>query len=106
LTDPAKHTCHAYSLTGGKAVNYQQLAEIISEAIGEQVEYISLTADEARQRMENKGMPQWLIHTFLAYAEDQRKGNADFVSDDVPEILGKSARTVEAFVKDHVELFK
>lgn len=106
LTAPEQHRCHAYLLTGGQAVNYGQLAEMITSAIGERVTYIPITPDAAKAQLEQKGVPSWNIDTFLSYAEDQRHHKADFVSDDLAEILQKPARTVEAFVKEHTAQFK
>lgn len=83
LTNPASHYNKTYLLTGGLAVSYGHIAEAISNAIREKVEYISLSNDEAKQRMEQKGMPQMMINSFLAIAEGQRNGKADFENNTV-----------------------
>jgi uncharacterized protein YbjT (DUF2867 family) len=106
LTEPDKHACHAYLLTGSELVNYGQLASMITEAIGEQVSYVLISAETAKQQMEQKGMPAWAIETFLSYAEDQRNNKAAYVSKDVPDILQKPARTVLAFINEYAEKFK
>lgn len=106
LTAPEKHEYHAYLLTGGEAINYDQLAEIITNEIGEAVTYVPVSLDEAKQQMEQKGLPAWGIETFLSYAEDQRAHKANFVSNDVSDILQKPARTVAAFVTEYTERFK
>jgi|GEM_PF-552423 len=106
LNEPDKHACHAYLLTGGEAVNYNQLAEMISKVIGEQVSYVPISTATAKQQMEQRGMPAWAIETLLSYAEDQRNYKAAFVSNDVPDILQKPARTVEAFIQEYAEKFK
>jgi uncharacterized protein YbjT (DUF2867 family) len=106
LTEPDLHACHAYTLTGRQAVNYEQIAATITKIIGEQVTYIPITADAAKKQMEQKGVPQWTIATFMAYAKEQRNGKATLVSDDVPVILGKPARRIESFFTDYAELFK
>jgi uncharacterized protein YbjT (DUF2867 family) len=106
LTDPASHRNKTYLLTGGEAVNYYQVAEAISSVIGEKVDYISLTADEAKQRMEAKGIPPMLVNTFLAIAEGQRTGKAAFVNNTVAELLNKQPGTVEDFAKDYASSFK
>jgi len=106
LTEPTKHINKTYLLTGGVAVSYGQIAEAIGNAIGEAVTYVSMTSDEARQRMIEKGMPPMMVDTFLAISEGQRNGKADFVNTVGEEILGKRLITVEQFAKDYAESFR
>ncbi|MBB6126763.1 NmrA family NAD(P)-binding protein [Mucilaginibacter lappiensis] len=106
LINPEPHAGKAYLLTGGQAVNFTEIAAIIGAEIGEVVEFIPLNPGEAHQRMEKKGMPAVAVQSILAYAEAQRNNQATYVSPAVSTILNKPARTVKAFVEDHVTLFK
>lgn len=106
LTEPINHYNKTYLLTGGEAVSFGEIAAAISNAINEKVEYVSLTSDEAKQRMEQKGMPDWAVKTFLAIADGQRNGKAAFVNNTVSEILGKPPRTVDEFAKFYSQSFK
>lgn len=106
LTAPAQHVAATYVLTGGEAINYGQLATTLSQVVGEPVTYIALTLEEAKQRMEQKGLPPAMVQTFVAYAATQRSGDADYVSNAVAEILRKPARTAGAFVNDYSGWFK
>ena len=106
LLEPEKHANKAYLLTSDEAINYAQLAAIISRVIEEKIEFVPITEQEARQQMEQAGMPPFLVRTFLAYDEAQRTGQAAVVSSAVREILQRPARTVEAFAKDYVSFFK
>lgn len=74
LQDPAKHTAHTYLLTGDEAVNYARVAELLTEAIGERVNYIPVTAEVARQHLAAKGLPAWAVDSIVGYAEAQREG--------------------------------
>lgn len=105
ITSPKPHVGQAYFLTGGQAVNYTQLAQFISQAIGEEVTYVALTPEQAQQRLVQKGLPVWAIESFLAYAQEQREGKTDLVSTAVVDILCKPARTVEGFLQEHVDQF-
>lgn len=106
LKDPAKHAGQTYILTGDEVLNYWQLADIIGTVIHHKVTYVPLTLEEARERMEKTGMPQWTIQTLITYAEVQRNGDATYVSNDVQQVLGKPARTAAAFIADYIEWFK
>jgi uncharacterized protein YbjT (DUF2867 family) len=106
LAEPEKHINKTYLLTSDKAVNYKQVAEAISNVINEKVEFVSLTLIEAKQQMEQAGMRQWAIETFLSYDEAQYNGKTELVSNDVKNILHKPARTLEGFVMDYANSFK
>jgi uncharacterized protein YbjT (DUF2867 family) len=106
LTNPVEHLNKTYLLTGGIAVSYGQVAEAISQAIGEKVEYVSMSIEEARQRMTEKGMPPMMINTFIAIAEGQRNGKADFVNTVGEHLLDRKLITVEQFAKDYSEAFR
>lgn len=106
LTAPAQHVAATYVLTGGEAINYGQLATILSRVVGEPVTYVALTLEEAKERMEQKGLPPAMVQTFVAYAAVQRSGDAEYVSPAVAEILQKPARTAAAFVNDYAGWFK
>jgi len=106
LTAPDVHAGHSYVLTGGEAVNYGQVAAIVEAVVGEPVTYHALTLAEAQQRMEKRGLPPAAVQTFVSYATAQRAGAAAYVSNDVPEILRKPARSVASFVHDYSSWFK
>ncbi|MFT3701330.1 MAG: SDR family oxidoreductase [Agriterribacter sp.] len=106
LTEPEKNYNKIYLLTSDRAVNYFDIAEVISRAINEKVEYVPISLEEARREMEQKGMPSALIETFISYDAAQRNGETEIVSDSVRTVLGKPARTLEHFAKDYVDCFK
>jgi NAD(P)H dehydrogenase (quinone) len=106
LQEPDKHTAHTYLLTSDEAVNYARIAELLTEAVGEPVHYIPVTAEVARQQLTAKGLPAWTVDSIVGYAEEQRKGLTEIVSTDVRDILQKPARTVAGFVNEYAPLFK
>ena len=106
LTEPEQHINKSYLLTGGEAVDFSQIAVIISKVVGEDVTYVKLSTDEARQQMEQKGIPQLTIQSLLLYAESQRSGKTTYISNAIPQILNKPARTVTGFIKDYANWFK
>jgi len=105
ITQPEKHVNKTYLLTGGQAVSYNDVAEAISQAIHETVTYVAQTPDEARSRMEAKGLPEWAIKLFLVMAKNQQV-DAPEVSTAVEDILGKPSRNVYYFAKDYATWFK
>ena len=105
LTEPEKHVGKTYLLTGQEAVNFYDVAEIISEITGKDIGFTALSIEGARERLEKKGLPPIAIQSILAYAEAQREGKTAYVSDVVSTILKRPARSVRSFVEDHLTYF-
>lgn len=105
LREPASHINKTYLLTGSEAVSYHDVAEAVSQAIHENVAYVSQTPDEARKRLEGRGLPEWAIKLFLVMAKLQREEEST-VSQSVEQILGKPSRNVAYFAKDFATWFK
>lgn len=106
LTAPQAHGNKTYLLTGGEAVNYDQVARSISDVLGETVTYVPISLEEAGRQMTEAGMPGWAVETFLAYDQAQRNGQAAFISHAVQDILGRPAGTIEKFVRDYADRFR
>lgn len=107
LLHPEKHSGKYYVLTSGKAITFYELADAISQAIGEKVEYHALSMEEMRTRMEKQGINDKMIDSYLALASYQKAGGPTAqTSDDVQDILGRSPRNVKMFASDYKEAFK
>jgi uncharacterized protein YbjT (DUF2867 family) len=105
LANPDKHVNKTYLLTGSEAVSYHEVAEAVSQAIHEPVTYVSQSPEEARARLEAKGLPEWAVKLFLVMAKNQQADGAT-VSASVQDILGKPSRNVYYFAKDYANWFK
>ncbi len=106
LLEPEAHVGRKYTLTGGEAVGYDDVAAAISEATGKPVTYRPISMEEARERMTARGVSDCLIDAQLAIAEYQKAGGPTAeVSDDVERILGRAPRTILDFAEDYAEAF-
>jgi uncharacterized protein YbjT (DUF2867 family) len=107
LLDPAAHVGKKYTLTGGKAVGYDDVAAALAEATGKPVTYRPIAPEQARARMEARGMPAFLIDATLAIAAYQKAGGpTERVSDDVARLLGRPPRTIRDFARDYADAFR
>jgi uncharacterized protein YbjT (DUF2867 family) len=106
LLHPEVHAGHRYFLTGGEAVGYAELAAALSEATGKTVTYRPITLDEARDRMQERGVPIPMIEAMLAIAAYQKAGGPTATaSESVSRILGRPPRTIREFARDHADCF-
>ncbi|MDR6193229.1 NmrA family NAD(P)-binding protein [Siphonobacter sp. SORGH_AS_0500] len=106
LTQPENHYAKTYFLTGGEAVNYNDVAAAISSVVQQPVAYVPVSLEEARREMEQQNLPPALIETFIAYDTAQRNGEKALVTDCVSKLLGRPPRTIDQFFADHADCFR
>jgi uncharacterized protein YbjT (DUF2867 family) len=107
LLHPETHAGRKYALTGGEAVGYADLAEVLSEVTGRSIAYRPVTMDQARGRMAARGVSPEQVDAQLAIAAYQRAGDGTSrVSGDVTRILGRPPRTIRNFVTDYAYRFR
>jgi uncharacterized protein YbjT (DUF2867 family) len=102
---PGPHAGKTYWPTGPERLSYADAARVFSKVLGRQISFRPSTCEEQKQAMIDAGLPE-------VVAEDNAKalslfadGDADYVSDDVPELLGHPARSFEQFVTDYAAAF-
>src|SRR5919108_938126 len=106
LLNPDEHAGRRYFLTGGEAVGFADVAAALSEATGKKVRYVPISMDEARSRMEARGLPANVISGTMALYEYQKAGGPTAkVSDSVERILGRPPRTIRDFARGYAGHF-
>lgn len=101
LADPEAHRGAGYTLTGPRAIGFDEVAAILARELGEQVTYQPVSPWTYAAHVHAQGLPwaqalvQTVLHTGLRY------GQAERVDPMVAELLGRPARTLEEYVHDH-----
>ncbi|MFD3327390.1 NAD(P)H-binding protein [Streptomyces sp. NPDC058701] len=97
---------HTYTLTGDRTYSHPQLAALLGILLRRDVRYIDLSgADLHRHLTSTAGMPDWLaahvveIQRMAATHPEQPDGT-------VARILGRPPRTLEAFLGEHLDVFR
>lgn len=94
-----------YYLTGPAAVSYADVAALFTEALGRPVSYVDLPPDAYRGALVQAGLPGWLADDLTLLQTWAREGLVSEVSPTVSEILGRPARTIEAWVREFAPAF-
>jgi len=102
---PDTHTGGTYWLTGPDLVSNYDVAEVLSELLGRTITYRELTFAENRDAMIRAGLPEQIAKMNAQAFALTADGDAEWVTDDVPSILGRPARTFEQFAADHAAAF-
>ena len=78
---------------------------MLSKVLGRPVTFHPLTFEEQKQAMIDAGVPGHIAEMNAQAVTLFAQGDSDWVTDDVPSILGRPARTFEQFVTDHAAAF-
>jgi uncharacterized protein YbjT (DUF2867 family) len=102
---PASHAGKTYWLTGPELISNYDVAALLSELLGRTITYTELSFDENRDAMIRAGIPAPVAEMNAQAFSLTADGDAEWVTDDVPAILGRRARSFEQFAADHATAF-
>jgi uncharacterized protein YbjT (DUF2867 family) len=102
---PDAHHGKVFTLTGPASVSLEEAAAQLSQGLEKPVRYVPVPHAAARQSMLDLGMPSWLVGMLIEYATAYESDWGNFTTPHVPELLGRPARSVLDFARDHRAAF-
>lgn len=105
LADPATHVGAAHHLTGPAAISFHDLAVLLTDIIGRPIRYEPATVLGYAAHLRRRGLVpaqvavQTLLHVGL------RGGDAEDVTTDVADVLGRPATPIESYVARRADRF-
>jgi uncharacterized protein YbjT (DUF2867 family) len=102
---PAPQAGKTYWLTGPALISYYDVAAVLSELLGRTITYRELTFDQDKVAMIRAGVPEQIAEMNAQAASLTADGDAAWVTDDVPSLLGRPARSFEEFATDYANAF-
>jgi uncharacterized protein YbjT (DUF2867 family) len=103
---PELHHGRIYTLTGPASISLDEAAAQLSAGLDRAVRYVPVSNDVARQSMLGFGMPAWLVGMLTEYATAYSANWGDFTTPHVQDILGRPARSVLDFAREHAAAFR
>ncbi len=104
-TAPGQHTGATYWLTGPEMVSYHDVAAVLSRLLARRIVYRQLSFDDDKAAMIGAGVPEPIAAMNAQAFSLIADGDAEWVSMDVPSILGRPARSFEQFAHDYAAAF-
>jgi uncharacterized protein YbjT (DUF2867 family) len=95
------HTFQAYPLTGAEALDYGEVARILSDELGRPVVYRRPGLTRFVRHMRRRGMEWSFILVTAAIYTTARLGLAGLVTEDTARLLGRPPITLRQFARDH-----
>jgi uncharacterized protein YbjT (DUF2867 family) len=104
-SSPGPHAGRTYHLTGPELISNDDVAAVLSKLLGRTIAYRRLSFNEDRDAMIKAGLPapvaEMNAQAFTLIAD----GDAEWLSNDVPSILGRPARSYRQFADDYAAAF-
>ncbi|MEV6479677.1 NAD(P)H-binding protein [Streptomyces sp. NPDC051576] len=101
----AGHTGRTYTLTGPEVLSVPDQAAVLAGVLEHPVEVRDLSKAEAREYLLGLGFSDTFIDASEISRAYVRGGGNEVVTDDVPEVLGRPARTYREWAEGHKEMF-
>jgi len=102
---PVPHAGKTYWPAGPEAITFSDAAAALSKVLGRPITFHPLTVEEQTQAMVEIGLPESLAAMNAKAVALFAEGDSDYVTDDVPSVLGRPARTFEQFATDYAAAF-
>ena len=100
------HEGSIYPLTGPEALSMADVAEKLSAATGNRIEYVNVGPEQATSAQLAAGMPPYTAEALAELFAERRKGKEAQVSPVVQTILGRPATSFEEFAVRHAAVFR
>ena len=102
---PAGHAGKTYWLTGPGLVSNYDVAAVLSKLLGRTITYRELTFEENKDAMIRAGVPGQIAEMNAQAFSLTADGDAEWVTEDVPSLLGRPARSFGQFAADYAAAF-
>ena len=102
---PSAHAGKTYWPTGPEALSGTEVAAVLSKVLGRTITFQPITFEEQKQAMLDVGLPEAIADDNATAVAMMAAGDGDYVTDDVPSILGTPARSFEQFATDYATAF-
>ncbi|MBI3941450.1 MAG: SDR family oxidoreductase [Chloroflexi bacterium] len=97
------HAERAYTLTGPQSLGYQEVAAVLSQALGRAITYHSLSDATLRANLQGAGwQPNLIDYVSHLYAAVQ-EGHRAYTAPDLALLLQREPITFDRYVRDHVD---
>jgi len=99
------HLNQAYSLTGGEAFDYYQVAEIFTKVLGKDIVYKDPSIFRFYYRLKSRGFPFAQRAIMAVIYSTAKLGLADRITEDIKRVLKREPITFEQFVTDNKNIW-
>jgi uncharacterized protein YbjT (DUF2867 family) len=104
LADASLHDAR-YDLTGPEALTLAGVAARFSAVLGRPIAYVPVDEGTLRLGLAKSGIAAWLVDIIVGIERAMEAGDHATVTPDLERLLGRPARTLDDFLRDHQAAF-
>lgn len=104
LTTPG-HEGKVYRLTGPQALGIAELASQLGEVVGRPIRYTDIPEPAFRDGAGKAGTPPPVVEMMVEYYAAVREGRVDVVTRDIPDLIGRPARSFGEWAREQAAAF-
>ena len=102
----SEHERKTYTLTGPAALGIAEVASILSEVAGREINYIDVPESAARDGMLQAGLPRWQVDALMELHAANKQNRWSTVTSDIEKVTAKPATSFAQFARDHADRFR
>lgn len=106
FADPEPHRGKGYTLTGPRAVTFDEVASLLTDALGRTIRYTPAPVLSYARHLRGRGLPVAQVAVQTVLHVGLRKGDAQAVDPTLQRLLGHSSGTIEEYVLAHASLWR
>ena len=100
------HGNKAYTITGPEAITYFQVADSMTKILGRKITYSNPPLIKFRKEMIARGIKKEFATIMMILYLTTKLGMANHVTNTAEVLLKRKPRTIEMFIKDHIEVWR
>lgn len=105
LQESEKHKNKIYKLTGPELIDFDEVAQRLSDVLGKKVSYIKQTPNEFRAVIEQFIHSKWQLDAVCELFQEIADGSLEHMTSDVEQILHRAPTSFIEFTKDSSVVF-
>ncbi|MGH8876996.1 MAG: NmrA family NAD(P)-binding protein [Stackebrandtia sp.] len=98
------HTGGVYTLTGPRAITHEEIAEALATATGRDIAFDDVPAERFAAAL-SPYLPPWQLDGLVEDYAHYARGEAAEVHPDAADLIGRPARDITDFARDHAAAF-
>ncbi|MDX5438258.1 MAG: hypothetical protein LPK03_13730 [Pontibacter sp.] len=100
-----EHKGKVYELTGPEALSHHEMAALLGETTGKQVDFVDVPEEAAREAMMSYHTPSSIADALLELYAAYKSGKSAMVTEAVQQVTGRPPHSFRQFAKDYQECF-
>ena len=100
-----KYLFQKLNITGPQALNYYEIAQVMTQVLGVNITYSKPSLLKFRQTMLKRGLKKDFVNVMVMLYLITQLGNAKEVTDTAKKVLGRKPRNIKDYVEDYRNYF-